>query len=172
MGDEPDPWKQVNVRVRQSTKADWEDYAESEYGGMSDLVRTAVRREIAGDHDGQSGDSASADVVTEVAEAIDRLKNTVSDMDRRLETVRESVQSEEAYSFEAAIRETLTKRPKDAPPENAPDYGLTVREIAARLDARESDVSDALRDLEQSGEVRSLGGGPENENYYFQRRGE
>jgi len=168
-----DPWKQVNVRVRQSTKSEWEEYAETEYGGMSDLVRTAVRREIGGDYDGDSsGASASADVVTEVAEAIDRLENTVSDMDRRLETVRESVQSEEAYSFEAAIRETLTKRPKDAPPENAPDYGLTVREISARLDARESDVRDALRDLEQSGEVRSLGGGPENENYYFQRRGE
>jgi len=168
-----DPWKQVNVRVRQSTKSEWEEYAETEYGGMSDLVRTAVRREIGGDYDSDSsGASASADVVTEVAEAIDRLENTVSDMDRRLETVRESVQSEEAYSFEAAIRETLGKRPKDAPPENAPDFGLTVREIAARLDARESDVRDALRDLEQSGEVRSLGGGPENENYYFQRRGE
>lgn len=145
---------------------------------MSDLVRTAVRREIAGDHDRQSGDSASSEVVTEVAEAIDRLENTVSDMDQSLETVRESVQSKESYSFEAAIRETLNKRPKGETVEgpNGPtelsstespaDYGLTVSEIAARLDARESDVRDALRDLEQSGEIRSL-----NE-YYFQRRGE
>jgi hypothetical protein len=140
MGDESDPWKQVNVRVRQSTKADWEDFAESEYGGMSDLVRTAVRREIAGDHDRQSGDSASSEVVTEVAEAIDRLENAVSDMDRRLDTVRETVDSEgPQYSFMAAVRETVPR-----------DEHLTAGQIAARLDARESDVRDALAELDGS----------------------
>ncbi|MBP1985850.1 hypothetical protein [Halolamina salifodinae] len=171
MGD--DPWKQVNVRVRESTKERWEEYAQTEYGGMSDLVRTAVRREIAGDHDRENtGTTTDPGMVTEVAESIDGLENTVREMDRRLEAIRESVQSEEKYSFKAAIRESLNKRPKDANVEETPQYGLTASEIAARLDANETDVREALLELENSGEVRSLGGGPDNANYYFQRRGE
>lgn len=139
MGEDGNSWQQVNVRVKESTyEEDWKPAAKSEYAGMSDLVRTAVRREIDGDHDRQSGDGGSSEVVTEVAEAIDSLENTVRDIDTRLTVVRETVESSgPEFSFKAAVRETVPH-----------DGGLTAGQIAARLDARESDVQDALDELD------------------------
>ncbi|MFB6201015.1 MAG: hypothetical protein ABEI98_03290 [Halorhabdus sp.] len=43
--------RQVTVRVDASTYEEWKAVAESEYDGMSDLIRTAVRHELADDHD-------------------------------------------------------------------------------------------------------------------------
>jgi hypothetical protein len=134
-------WQQVNVRVRESNYEEWKGYAESEYGGLSDLVRTAVRREIDGQHAGaSSGESvAESETVTEVLEAIDRLENTVNGMDNRLSVVRETVESSGPdFSLRAAVRETL----------RAADGGLTAGQIAARLDAKSSDVEDALWSME------------------------
>ncbi|MFQ3320772.1 MAG: hypothetical protein ACI80F_002859 [Natronomonas sp.] len=134
-------WQQVNVRVRESNYEEWKEYAESEYGGLSDLVRTAVRREIDGQHAGASGgeSAAKSETVTEVLEAIDRLENTVNGMDNRLSVVRETVDSSGPdFSLRAAVRETL----------RAADDGLTAGQIAARLDAKSSDVEDALWSME------------------------
>jgi len=142
-------WQQVNVRVRESEYEDWKEYAESQYGGMTDLVRTAVRREIDDHYAGESG--GSGEMVQEVAEAIDSLENTVKDMDRRLTVVRESVESSGPdYSFKAAVRETVPE-----------DGGLTAGQIAARLDVRESDVAKVLEELEYEEEVRQT---PEGES--------
>ena len=44
--------KQVTVGVDAATYEEWQAAAESEYDGMADLVRTAVNRELAGEHDG------------------------------------------------------------------------------------------------------------------------
>lgn len=134
-------WQQVNVRVRESNYEEWKEYAESEYGGLSDLVRTAVRREIEGQHAGASGDESAAEseTVTEVLEAIDRLENTVNGMDNRLSVVRETVESSGPdFSLRAAVRETL----------RAADGGLTTGQVAARLDARDSDVAEVLASME------------------------
>jgi hypothetical protein len=151
-------WQQVNVRVKEPTYEEWKEVAEREYGGVSDLVRTAVRREIDGQHAGASGGetAAESETLTELLETVDRLENTVSGMDGRLSAVRESVESSGPdFSFEAAVRETL----------RAADNGLTARQVAARLGARESDVTEALNSMDgdeaypaeddpKSGEVR------------------
>ncbi|PSQ58037.1 MAG: hypothetical protein BRD23_07935 [Halobacteriales archaeon SW_9_67_25] len=46
--------REVTVRVDEVTYEEWQTVAESEeeYDGVEDLVRTAVEREMAGDHDG------------------------------------------------------------------------------------------------------------------------
>lgn len=159
-------WQQVNVRVRESTYEEWKEAAESEYGGLSDLVRTAVRRELEGHHSTESGQqtASSGETMNEVAEAVDRLENTVRDMDIRLSAVKESVEST-GLSVKAAVRETLPAVPDSAlvPDEEgtgqhiadpsisqAPDpeeWALTVRNIAARLNADETAVQDALDEL-------------------------
>ena len=146
-------WQQVNVRVKEPTYEEWKEVAEREYGGVSDLVRTAVRREIDGQHAGASGGetAAESETVTELLESIDRLENTVTGMDGRLSAMRESVESSGPdFSFKAAVRETVPEKEKD---------WLTAGQIAARLDARESDVSDFLEVLETEGEIRQIPAG-------------
>lgn len=43
--------REVTVRVDEATYEEWQTVAEREYDGMSELIRTAVDREIAGEHD-------------------------------------------------------------------------------------------------------------------------
>jgi len=133
-------WKQVNVRVRQDEYGEWDEYANEQYGGMTDLVRTAVRRELNGQYTGESGGESGSDsaIAQEVAEAVDALENTVNDMDNRLSVVRQTVESSgPEFSFQAAVRETL--RGTD---------GLPPSQIAARLDANVGKVREALREME------------------------
>lgn len=159
-------WQQVNVRVRESTYEEWREAAESEYGGLSDLVRTAVRRELEGHHTAESGEqtASSGETVNEVAESVDRLENTVRDMDTRLKAVKESVEST-GLSVKAAVRETLPAVPESArvpdeegkgkhiadpsiPQAPEPDeWALTATNIAARLNADETAVQNALDEL-------------------------
>ncbi|MFK8212435.1 hypothetical protein [Haloferax volcanii] len=156
-------WQQVNVRVRESNYEEWKEYAESEYGGLSDLVRTAVRREIDGQHAGASGgeSAAESETVTEVLEAIDRLENTISGMDNRLSVVRETVESSGPdFSFKAAVRETVPT-----------DGYLTAAQIAARLDAKESDVSGVLEELEDGVEILQHGADPDTGEPRWHRDG-
>lgn len=146
-------WQQVNVRVKEPTYEEWKQVAEEEYGGLSDLVRTAVRREIDGAHAGASGgeSAAESETMNEVLQAIDRLENTVDGMDNRLSVVRETVESTgPEFSFRAAVRETVSEEEEN---------WLTAGQIAARLDAKKSDVIDALEALEYEGEVRQVPAG-------------
>jgi len=161
-------WQQVNVRVRESTYKEWKKAAESEYGGLSDLVRTAVRRELEGHHTAESGEQAasSSETVNEVAETVDRLENTVRNMDTRLSAIKESVESTgPELSVKAAVRETLPTVPDSAlvPDEdgydkhvadpnisqapNPEEWALTATNIAARLNADETVVKNVLNEM-------------------------
>lgn len=156
-------WQQVNVRVREANYEEWKKYAEREYGGLSDLVRTAVRREIDGQHAGaSSGESAAEnETVTEVLEAIDRLENTINGMNNRLSVVRETVESSGPdFSFKAAVRETVPI-----------DGALTAAQIAARLDAKEFDVRAALEELEDGVEILQHGADPQTDEPRWHRDG-
>jgi len=46
--------RQVTVSVDAATYEEWEATAERDYEGIEDLVRTAVAREIAGEHDDEA----------------------------------------------------------------------------------------------------------------------
>jgi hypothetical protein len=57
--------REVIVRVDEATYEEWQTVAEADYDGIEDLVRTAVEREIAGDHDGD----------LTMSELLERLRN-------------------------------------------------------------------------------------------------
>lgn len=124
---------QVNIRVTEAQKAKWQEYAEEHHGSLTKLISTAVSKEIDGPSDDAEG-GPSSEAVTDLHETVNSLENTVRDMDTRLSSVQESVQSTGPdFSFRAAVRETVPT-----------DEHLTVGEIAARLDARKTDVQEAL----------------------------
>ena len=147
--------KQVNVRVPKETKERW-DEATEEYGSLTRLIQTAVNNQLSGDTStsSESQSAASSETMEDLAATIDSLENTVRDMDQRLTAMRDTIESEGPdYSFRAAVHETVPE-----------EGGLTTGEIAARLDARESDVAEVLEDLEDQEEVSKTGtsvvGGP------------
>lgn len=169
-----DDWQQVNIRVREHNYSEWKEAANTEYGGITDLIRTSVRNEINGEHDATAVDTeATGDsVVTEIAETVDRLESAVKDMDNRLNTVRESVESNvPEISVTAAVRETVPEPEQGATADYYAEYGLTVTQIAARLDANESDVSEALDELQASGVVEGVTGGEPPETVYVRTGG-
>lgn len=172
--------KQVSTRVTEEKKGRWADYAEETHGSMTALIRQAVDAYVDNDiarnpegwaeSDGQSG--SSPEMVQEVSAAIDSLENTVNDMDGRLRAVRESVQSGGPdYSFRAAVRETVPVAESGPDGDYYAEYGRSVTEIAARLNADESDVRDALGELETNGEVTSATGGSAQETVYVRTEG-
>jgi hypothetical protein len=165
---------QINIRVDTERKERWMEVAEEspQYNGLTHLIRLAVEKELA-DNFGDSGtvdatlDSESTDLLREVSGTTERVEQGVTDLKARLRQVEERIgESGPRFSFKAAVRESLP----EADSEN-PESGFTLTQIAARLTADQSDVRDALDSLKQEGEVRSLGGGSENKNYYFRQRG-
>jgi len=147
-------WQQVNIRVKEPTYNDWKQTAEEEYGGITGLVRTSVRREIDGHHGAVSGEEAgsTSGLGTEIAETVDRLENTVNKMDKRLNAVQESVGSTgPEISVEAAIRETLPVLPENHDQVMFPDdtIGMPARVVAARLNAEEYEIREKLQELEK-----------------------
>ena len=137
-------WEQVNIRVKPDTFDKWKEAADNEYGGMTSLIRTSVRRELAGDHGSGGGEGASSETVTDLAKTVDSLNKSVSSIERKMAGLQESIEGEGPnYSFEAAVRETV---PSDA-------TGLTASQIAARLDANPSEVREVLDILEEDEEV-------------------
>lgn len=155
--------KQVNIRVPKAKKAEWEEYAQAEYGSMTRLITTAVEKEIS---DSEEAEVPQANAPQELLETIDRLENTVGNMDTRLSSVQETVQeTSPEMSIKAAVRETLPEATEE------PTDGLTPTQVAARLNARETDIKVALEELTESNEARGLKGGPDNKAYYA-RRGE
>jgi len=165
---------QINFRIDAERKKRWKEAADEspEYDDLSHLIRLAVEKELA-DESNNSGtvdaslDSESTDLLREVSGSTERIEQGVTDVKARLRQVEERIgESGPTFSLKAAVRESLP----EADSEN-PEDGLTVRQIAARLNADESDVRDALDSLKREGEVRSLGGGPENQNYHFRQEG-
>jgi len=162
-------WQQVNIRVKEPTYNDWKQTAEEEYGGITGLVRTSVRREIDGHHGAVSGEEAgsTSGLGTEIAETVDRLENTVNKMDKRLNAVQESVDSTgPEISSEAAIRETL---PIVSEEDSMPAMeAIPAKTVAARLNASEPAIREMLADLAQeSPEVESAEYGPDT--LYYRR---
>lgn len=182
--------KQVNIRVPASKKDEWDNYAEEHYGSLTRLVSTAVEKEVSGASggSGDSGGEAHGEALTQALEAIDRLENTVSSMDKRLSAVKETVDSSGPdISLKAAVRETLPTVPDSAlapggesgegsyiagPEEGGPDpddWAMTATQVAARLNADESAVRQATEELAtESPEVESLRDGEQT----FYHRGD
>jgi len=157
---------QVNVRVPEEKKEEWKSHKDA-YGSMTRLVETAVDNEIQDEHDTGASDDDSDDVsnqaIAELRESINQLTDTVNDMDKRLKAVQTNVESGPGISVKEAVRQTLPEATQE------PQDGLTVTQVAARLNAQEGDVTVALEELIDANDARGLTGGPDNETYYALR---
>lgn len=155
-----DDWTQCNIRVKESTYDEWKDVAESDYGTISELVRSAVRREIDGHHGTANTDQTPAgeETITEVAETVDRLQNSVNDMNQRLTVVRESVDGSGEVSLKDAVREAVPR-----------EDGLSESQIAARLDAKVSDVEEVVEELHDEQEIMEYWESSDQEDPYWTR---
>jgi len=146
---------QINIRVDQERKDRWKEAAteSQEYDGLTHLIRLAVEKELSEDDSDGSGapqtsvDAASSDMLREVKGNTERIDNGISDVKARLRQIEERVGAQADFSLRAAVRETV---PTDE------ENWLTAGQIAARLDAKKSDVQEILDRLHQDGEVREI----------------
>lgn len=154
----------VAFRVDEGVKREWEDAAEGpEYDSLSHLIRLSVQREITetetGEMDAQSGVSSGGD--SEVLDSLTRLERTVEDIQDEMKAVSRESRSEELYNLEQVLLEILPSfDPSIDDLQNPADSNIeavTSEEIAARIDADEQDVSEALNRLSNNtGQVKAL----------------
>jgi len=154
----------VAFRIDESVKEEWEDAAEGpEYDSLSHLIRLSVQREITDTN--TASRTARADTVedSEVLSSLTRLERTVEDIQDEVKAVSREKESEELYSLEQVLLEVLPTAPETyapGPQEPKPgSVGQKPREVAARIGADTSDVSDTLERLSnRTGQVRSSNG--------------
>lgn len=162
--------KQINIRVPARTKEEWAEYAEEHHGSLTRLISLAVTREIEGDHgEFEQIDEASIESLQDLQNSVDSVENTVRELDKKFHALRETVEESSLdLSVKSAVRETLNEYPMEELPEDVPadraisgglsDAMLSSEEIAARLGAEVSIVSDALDELRRRGEVKKYRG--------------
>jgi hypothetical protein len=164
----------VAFRVDESVKQEWEDAAEGpEYDSLSHLIRLSVQKEIidteTGETDAQAGVSLAGD--SEVLDSLTRLERTVEDIQDEMQAVSRESRSEELYNLEQVLLEILpTYDPDIQDLQNPTEIDIetvTSEEVAARIDADEQDVSDALNRLSNNtGQVKELSTAFDDETRY------
>lgn len=164
----------VAFRVDESVKSEWEDAAEgAEYDSLSHLIRLSVQKEIAdtetAETDAQAGVSLTGD--SEVLDSLTRLERTVEDIQDEMKAVSRESRSEELYNLEQVLLEILPTYDPDIQdlqnPTKIDIEAVTSEEAAARIDADEQDVSDALNRLSNNtGQVKELSTAFDDETRY------
>ncbi|OYR37942.1 hypothetical protein DJ82_13430 [Halorubrum sp. Ib24] len=165
----------VAFRIDESIKSEWEDAAEGpEYDSLSHLIRLSVQREITETESAQH--TAQADTATvedsDVLDSLTRLERTVEDIQDEMKAVSRESRSEELYNLEQVLLEVLPSHKtnlKDLEnPISSDIESATPEEIAARIDADEQDVSDALNRLsDNTAQVKELGTAFDEQNSYY-----
>ncbi|MFC7071529.1 hypothetical protein ACFQJ7_16600 [Halovenus rubra] len=165
----------VAFRIDESVKEEWEDAAEGpEYDSLSHLIRLSVQREIT--DTGTAPRTAKADTGTvedsEVLDSLTRLERTVEDIQDEMKAVSRESRSEELYNLEQVLLEVLPSHKTNLEdlenPIGSDIESATPEEIAARIDANEQDVSDALNRLsDNTAQVKELGTAFDDQNSYY-----
>jgi Arc/MetJ-type ribon-helix-helix transcriptional regulator len=157
----------VAFRVDESAKAKWEDAVESpEYHSLSHLIRLSVQKEITGSEGTDTQPDNTPAENSEVLDSLTRLERTVDDIQDELDAVSRENRSEELFDLEQVLLEVLPTAPETYSPgpdePEAEEVGQKPREVAGRIGADSSDVSEALEGLANTtGQVRSF------QNYYW-----
>lgn len=174
--------KQVTVWVDEPKKEEWEEAADSpEYASMSDLIRTAVRKEIGEGVDlglPESPGASDGEVLAEIR----KIATTLSDMETRLRAVEmESAAGAGGFDVQRAVYSVLPTQPTDATtpadrwdesadgePADPVEWAETPDEIAGKLGADVRDVENAL-DALSSNDDNVISMHPENQEraYYW-----
>jgi hypothetical protein len=144
-------WKHVGLKVEQSQYDDWEDYLEgSDYGSMSNLIRTAVEREIARDSPVGAADAAQTGGVDVTGEHIAEVVDTVNSMQDRMERLEDTV-SDAARSMRVggSVSEDTTTAVWRAVPEGV-EQATTAEGVAAGTDVDTDTARVALEQLAEN----------------------
>ena len=149
----------VAFRVDESVKQEWEDAADgAEYDSLSHLIRLSVQKEITDTETAQTDAPAGVEADSEVLESLNRLEKTVEEIHDEMGAVSREKQAGKLYDLEQVLLEVLpTYDPNLQDLQNPTESDIetvTPEEVAARIDADEQDVSDALNRLaDNTGQV-------------------
>ncbi|MDL0134864.1 hypothetical protein [Halobacterium salinarum] len=156
----------VAFRIDESVKEEWENAAEGpEYDSLSHLIRLSVQREITDTETAPR--TAQADTGTaensEMLQSLNRLEKVTGEIQEEVEAFSREQESEEMYNLRQVLLEVLPTAPgtyvPDAKEPNVETVGQKPREVAGRIGADTSDVSDTLEDMATGlGMVRSSNG--------------
>jgi len=145
-------WKHVGLKVEQSQYDDWEDYLEgSDYGSMSNLIRTAVEREIQRDSPVGASDATEAGGADVTGEHVAELVDTVNAMQSRMERLEDSVDdaTDAMYTGGTSVSEDVTTAVYEALPEG-PAEARSTHWIAEECDRDATTVRVALEQLKRT----------------------
>lgn len=147
----------VAFRIGESVKEEWEEAAEGpEYDSLSHLIRLAVQREISGENartEAQTDTTVEAE--GEILESLNRIERVVTDVQEEVEATARESRAEELYDLEQVLLEILPTLPQSmdpaqVTPEQLDSGAASPRELAGRIGADTSDVTDALERLEEN----------------------
>jgi archaellum component FlaC len=124
----------IGVSVDEGTKRKWADYVEnSAHGSMSELVRTAVRKEVRRDGDG------SADLPRQAEKRINQIAENQEQITRQMETLSDEFED---------VSEAATEQYPEHIVELADDVASELEEVSADNFAElRSEAKDELRSL-------------------------
>ncbi|WP_254273739.1 hypothetical protein [Haloarcula marina] len=107
---------QVNIRIDETKKEDWCEYAEesAEYTSLSHLMRLAVEREMAGTHSPESAQDAEVDLAP-LLSRIEELDDTVSTMAAQMDALEtgQFADSEEIDEMADRLYDIIPRRKLD-----------------------------------------------------------
>lgn len=99
--DQPDEWKQMNVRVRKGRYAKWQQAVgndpDDEFRSMSELVRYAVEQEVSGDAGSDQPTTVDVDaeaIVDQLSPELTDIKHSIEVLSREINALRRGRRSE------------------------------------------------------------------------------
>ena len=146
--DEPDQTR-VNLLVNDETLADWDEHIgkNAEYQHRSQLIRVAVRKEIARiENDSGQGQSTGTQTSGEVTSVLQSLANQIESVDENVDRLRDDVNTSVPVDMDAVLLQVLPE-PDELPEERE---GYTVGEIARRIGGDPDKISTYLAELYRS----------------------
>lgn len=161
--------EQINIKVRDEKKAKWKEYQKEnpEYSSLTDLIRQAVEKEIAGNTSISPApvDRDSGREVAEVKDAINAVQREVKALHGSISEVKEGINR--PSPADEYLRSQIFA---ELPVRGSEERPKTPKEIAEKIepDVDTSDVSNILADLEAKfGIVNSrLGNTPDDPKSY------
>lgn len=121
---------QISVMVPDDSKQEWKETASDseEYNSMSQLIRTAVGKEISGKYDGQGiGKGELQEVLDErIVDNLETVKRTLSHVDQQVGQIQDTTEQQSSIGRFTRI-EVFSAVPKGE------EKALTLPEITERL---------------------------------------
>lgn len=142
---------QVNLRVSESQKEKWDRYVEEsdEYNNLSDMIRTAVARDMAADgptRGATPGGSETDERVGELLTVMENMQGRLEDLEETVEAATDAMHTSGAH-FEG--ERSFTAAVFDALPEGA-QSAVRAADLANDLGVEKSEVRVALEQLSKN----------------------